>query len=243
MDYSARRSHVVRVMIAVYAVFGFALIYFLFFNTGLQLTASPDRGSDSVVLVNDSVHAIRDISVVYVKAGQREALENVALLLPGESKTLELNPGMVESSTGYIELQVMAPFHLTTRAVVPVGNPSTDDGQITFQFSYPSIGYVGQSVEAIVTGCNTSATAQRLQVAMELPAHAEWSPSPVDWSIPPNDCASTPIAFIPDAAEENLLIKIRVLTAWRVLGEGSHAVVIAMPPDSNSASSSSAGVV
>ncbi len=232
MDFTARRSHVLRVMIVVYAVFGFALIYFLFFNTGLQLHASPGSNGNSVVLANDSVHAIRDITVVYLKDGQREALQNVELLLPGESKMLELNPSMV-NGIGYIELQVMAPFHLTTRALVPVGDPTTDGGQITFQFSYPSAGYVGKVVEAIVTGCNTSDAPQQLQVAMELPAHAEWSPSPLDWSIPANDCASTLVSFVPDAPEENLLIKIRVLTAWRVLGEGSHSVAIISLPDSN----------
>ncbi len=235
MDFSARRSHVFRVMIAMYAVFGFALIYFLFFNTGLMIALSPQGSGNEVLVLNDSVHAIRDVSIVYVKDGQRQAVEVIPLLLPRESKSIVLTPDMVDASN-QVELQAMAPFHLTTRALIPVGNPSQDNGQVTFQFSYPALGYVNQPIEVIVSGCNTSSSPQQLQLAMELSSHPAWTPSPVDWSIPANDCSSTDISFTPTALAANLPIKIRVLTAWRTLGEGQHRLdVIAFPStDTNS---------
>ncbi|QQR92661.1 MAG: hypothetical protein IPJ89_00235 [Candidatus Iainarchaeum archaeon] len=239
MDFSARRSHVYRVMIAIYAVFGFALVYFLFFNTGLTIGVSPSGSGNDVMVSNDSVHAIRDVSIVYVKDGQRQALEVIPLLSPRESRTIMLTPAMVDES-GQVELQVMAPFHLTTRALIPVGMPSPDDGQVTFQFSYPPIGYVGQDVEVIASGCNTASSPQQLQLAMELPTRPEWVPAPVDWVIPANDCSSTGIAFTPTLGEEDLPIKIRVLTAWRTLGEGLHSIDVTEPPSATTSTGTGA---
>lgn len=232
MDFSARRANVFRVMLVVYGVFGIALIYFLFFNSGLTIALAPESDGSTILVVNDSVHAIRDVSIVYVKGGEKHAIEVVPLLLPREFKTIALAPTMADN-TGQVELQVMAPFHLSSRALIPVGNPTPDDGQITFQFSYPPVGYVGELVEVIASGCNTASSPQQLQLAMELATQPQWIPSPVDWTIPANDCSSTSIGFTPTSTIETLPIKIRVLTAWRTLGEGVHTIEVIEQPSAS----------
>ena len=227
MALNVRRSHVVRVMVVVYAVFGFSLLYFLFFNTGLKLNPVSDAQGGQIVVLNDSVHAIRDITVVYLKNNLQNPIGEIQLLLPHESKTFPLLPEMADPN-GSIMVLASAPFHLSTRSIVNTGNQG--EGLLSsFQFSYPEFGYVGEPIEAVVNGCNTGSAPLALSVGLEIAAHPEWQPEVMDWSVSPNDCSSTQISFTATEPVSDLLIKIRVFSPWRTLGEGVHSVNILAP--------------
>jgi hypothetical protein len=231
MEFNVRRQHVFRVMLVIYGVFGISLLYFLFFNTGLSLAPATSADGGVVTVTNTSSHAIRDIVVEFSKGGVHASVAKIPLLLPRESKQFPLTPAMANEN-GQIELFASAPFHLAVHSIIDAGQSSADVLS-SFQFSYPDIGYVNEPVETGVNGCNTSDVALALKVGLELPADPAMNPPALDWAIPANDCASTSLSFVSPIPEENLLLKIRVFTPWRTLGEGTHGVKILPARDAN----------
>lgn len=225
-----RRKRVLHVMGGVLLVFGVFLLYFLFFNSGLQMAADPAMPTQFITVSNDSVHQIRDISVSYVKAGKTIEIEKISKLNPSESRVVPLNPEFVEK--GAFTLQVSAPFHLGKQIAIDARTLDPSAANISFSFQYPSIGIVGQPVRASVDVCNNElfAISATLALFVQDPSLAS-DPFPVPMLLSPRSCANADISFMPAAAAPTLSFKIRVSTPSSVLVEKVHTMEIVPDPN------------
>lgn len=225
----ARRTKVLRAMVGVLIVFGASLIYFLFFNTGLELVSDPSDQYGKVIVSNASVHLIRSIDLSYLKNGTLVKIETIPALNPGEHHVVLLKPEFVDQ--GKFTIQVSAPFHLGKQVLIDAR--SLDPGVINarYSFQYPTLGIVGMPVISTVDACNDETFPLDASVSLQFVSPvSESTPSSLPLFIPPNSCASTSIAFTPQAAYSTLSFKIRVSTPTSVLVEKMHTLPIEAPP-------------
>lgn len=227
-----RRKRALRAMGGVLLVFSVSLAYFLFFNSGLQIASNTLSPNGSVVVSNDSVHQIRDISVSYVKDGKIIEIEKISKLNPRETHEISLAPEFVDQ--GAFTLQISAPFHLGKQIVVDARALDPGAANISFSFQYPTIGIVGQSVSASVDACNNElfAISANLALLVQDPTLAS-DPVSVPMFLSPNSCTNAIISFTPNAAAPTLSFKIRVSTPSSVLVEKVHTMEIVSNPDAN----------
>lgn len=219
----ARRSKVMKVIGVITLVFGLSLFYFLFFNTGLGLTPDPSDQGGKVIVSNTSVHLIRDISVQFIVNNQIIEAEKIAVLAPGETRTVELSDQY--ASDGKFIVQVAAPYHLSQQVVIQARSNQVDNANVSFTFQYPSIGVANESIDVEVGACNNESFPLTVKVLLDLPSSIV--PVPVqDWIIPADECASTTLSFVSSFASDDLSFKIRVFTPTHVLVEKVHHLQI-----------------
>ncbi|MDP2667012.1 MAG: hypothetical protein Q8P05_05940 [Candidatus Diapherotrites archaeon] len=219
-----RRKRVVRVMIVLYLVFGLALLYFFSFNTGLSLHPDPTNQDGIVTIRNESVHLIRDIQIVYVKAGEKIPLHHIPSLQPEDQIPVLLLPEYADQ--GFIVLEASAPYHLSQQLVI-AARANQVPPNVLLTFSYPDFGFVDVPVEPVVRACNQENFPIPLRVELRLSdSSIAPNPSPQSWTIQPGTCASVTLPFTPSSEAKDLSLNIRVLNQTLVIVEQAHVLDI-----------------
>ncbi len=220
-----RREKALRAMVGVLFVFGSALIYFLFFNSGLELYQHPTLPDEKVIVSNVSVHAIRDIVVSYVKNNEKVDFFRISVLAPGQLEEVSLSPEFVWGAKFVI--QASAPFHLGKQIVMDARRWDPARANLTFSFRYPEKGFVGNPVESVIEACNQDNFLIQLvaDVQIEDSSFANNPPSQ-EWVVPPFSCQSVSISFVPKQASSTLSFKIRVFTPSSVISERTFSIPI-----------------
>ena len=219
-----KRKRVLRVMVILYAVFGLAIVYFFFFNTGLSLVPDPANQEGIVNIRNDSVHVIKDISISYLKQGQKIELQSISELYPRSQISIPLLPEYADE--GWIVVQASAPYHLSQQIVI-AARANEIPPKVLLTFSYPDFGFVDVPVESTIRACNQENFSVPLTVDMRLSDNeVSPNPPPQSWSVEPGECASVALSFTPTREAEDLSFNIRVLNESLVIVEQTHVMSI-----------------
>ena len=214
----ARKEQVIKVIILVYVVFGASILYFLFFNAGLDIVTTAQTNNSTVRVVNNSVHAIRDITVAYVKGDVLTAIETIPILKPKEFREYPISSEWV--SGGRVILQASAPFHLTKQSIINNIAGGVTNANITFQLSYSDTGFVGSPVEIDIIGNSQEDHPIPLKAELTFLNDSNLvSPRVKDWVIAPGNDNNVSFSFTPQTRDENLSIKIRVFSEWNTFLE------------------------
>jgi hypothetical protein len=224
-----RRARVMKAGSFIFGVLGISLVYFLFFNMGLELFPDPDNSLTRVVVRNDSQHRIREISVSFMVNQEKKEAQSISFLDPQQEQSIFLDPQY--ASTDSFVVQVSAPFHLSKQIVVASEKAILENANVQFTFVTPSIAYVNQSTQLQVKVCNNELYSLPLQT--QLVALEEGSvtlPPAQEWSFPPLECEVVSILVTPLEESPDLSFKIRVFTPSTVLAER----VVSMQVISNS---------
>ncbi|MEK6970533.1 MAG: hypothetical protein AABW68_02450, partial [archaeon] len=121
---------------------------------------------------------------------------------------------------GTYTLQASAPYHLTRQISVAAQSARVDNANVSFTFSFPTIGFVGEPVIVAVSGCSYEDFPLTLNAELaDFSAEGYDSPPPEPWTIPAGSCSDAELVFTPPAVAEDLSFKIRVFTPTRVLAE------------------------
>lgn len=224
-----RRQKIVKVMAVVLVAFGGSLLYFLFFNSGLNIVPAP-ADQRSVLVVNDSVHAIRDITFVYQVGNQHLGAQTIDILLPHESVSMLLDPHFVDN--GAYTLEVSAPYHLSRRLVVQAGQNTNDIPAISVTLEIDPVGTQNKPVIIRLTGKSLDALPHLVNVSLELTDVESGITPPVsEWGLSPEGESSIILSFTPVVAIDDLSFKIRVFTPSLVLVEREYSMLVLPDPD------------
>ncbi len=218
-----RRKKVMKVMVVVLLVFGGSLIYFLFFNSGLEVLPDPSDQSGRVIIANRSVHTIREISVSYVVQGQKIPISTIPELRPNNEFPIPLDSKFVDE--GKFVIHASAPYHLSRQLAIQAQSNTTP--RISFSFEFPSIATQHNSVSVEVSGCNQDDLGIILQASLEMSSVSEGvNPPTKSWGLPPNECGSTQLVFTPLVASETLSFKIKVSSPSLMLVERTFMIEV-----------------
>lgn len=212
-----RRSKVVKAAGLIFGVLVISLVYFLFFNTGLNVVSDPNS-FNRVIVMNESQHRIREVSVSFLSGDQKNVVQKIPYLDPHQSVAIDLLPSYAVN--GSFVIQASAPFHLTKQIVIEAQSAQVDNANVSFTFTFPTLTYTGKETIVLVTACNNESFALDLQAELSsfVPA-LPLTPAPQAWSIDPDACEDLELPFIATQAGDNLSFKIRVFTPTRVLAE------------------------
>jgi hypothetical protein len=213
-------------MTLVYFAFGLSLIYFLFFTSGLSIVPDPLTPTSRVLVVNDSVHAIRDVTLYYVWDDKLVKAGTVPLLHPGEEKPVLVDTSFARG--GKVVLQASAPFHVDYRLVLLVQNPD-DSPPLSFSFSLPDIGFVGEPVEVLVEICNSDALGVTLRPELEFSDDSLiGSQETGEFVAKGGSCKEKILTFVPLMESQDLSFNIRVFRDEQVVAVQDHKMQILM---------------
>ncbi len=227
----ARRKKIVKVMAVVLVAFGGSLLYFLFFNSGLNIVPDP-ADQRSVLVVNDSVHAIRDITFVYQIGNEHAGAQTIDILLPHESTSIKLDTHYIENNA--YTLEVSAPYHLSRRLIVQAGPNTNAIPAISVTLEIDPVGTQNKPVIVRLTGKSLDVLSHLVNVSLELTDPASGITPPVsEWGLSPDGESSTTLSFTPIVASDNLSFKIRVFTPSNVLVEREYSILVLPDTDVN----------
>lgn len=228
-----RRQKIMKVMAVVLLAFGGSLVYFLFFNTGLNVVPDPSNPTEKILVVNDSVHAIRHVTLSYRVSNQEVGAQSIDILLPSESRAVELDPHFVENNA--YTVHVSAPYHLSRELVVPAGVSSSATPALSATIEVDPVGTQHKPVSVRLSGRSKDSLSHVVSVSLELndPAWGE-NPPVQEWGISPDGDSTVSLSFIPLVARQDLSFKIRVFTSSDVLIEHEYTVLVLPGTDSNS---------
>lgn len=133
---------------ALYAVLAVALLYLLFFNTGLGAEENPEEGT--VYVVNHSMHQINSITVSVREQGTARKIMEIGKMLPGERIPVDYD---FFSTPGENELVVEAPFHQTfVKRIVIAGAGAPD---LEYEMQFPGLIYANAQFLFSLKVCNS----------------------------------------------------------------------------------------
>jgi hypothetical protein len=219
-----RRAKVIKAAALLFGVLGVSLIYLLFFNTGLEIVSDPDNPSTHVAIFNSSQHRIREVSVAFLVQEQKIVVETIPLLDPSQTVSIPLPPEYAYN--GSFTLQASAPYHLTRQISIAAQSAKVDNANVSFTFSFPTLGFVGQSSSVLIEGCSYENFPLDFKAELTDFSQGELVAPSEDWVIPPSSCSEVVLEFIPVAATDDLSFKIRVFTPTRVLAEKDAMITI-----------------
>lgn len=220
-------------MAVVLLAFGGSLVYFLFFNTGLNLVPDPSDPTGKVLVVNDSVHAIRNVTLSYRVSTREVGSQLIDILLPSEALSVELDPHYLENDS--FTLHVSAPYHLSRELVVPAGTAGSATPALSATIEVDPVGTQHKPVFVRLSGRSKDSLSHVVSVSLEI-NDPSWGANPPvqDWGISPESDSSVSLSFIPLVARQDLSFKIRVFTSSDVLIEREYIVLVLPGTDSNS---------
>lgn len=219
-------------MAVVLLAFGGSLLYFLFFNSGLNISPDPSDQVGKVIVSNDSVHAIRDVNVSYLLSGKKVGGEWIDVLLPRETRTIEMDPHFLVD--GKYVVQVSAPYHLSKQVVVQALTNTNAPPAISVTFEVSSVGTQFEPVSIRLLGRSLDSLSHVVNASLELsdPSSGE-NPPVVEWGVSPDVESSITLSFTPLTAREDLSFKIKVFTPSNVLVEREYTMLVVPNPDEN----------
>lgn len=219
-------------MAVVLLAFGGSLLYFLFFNTGLNLIPDSTDPTGKVLVVNDSVHAIRDITFSYRVSNQGVGAQSIDILLPSESRAIELDSRFVENDS--YTIYVSAPYHLSRELVLPAGTLGSATPALSATIEVDPVGTQNKPISVRLTGRSKDSFSHVVSVSLELTDSAWGENPPVqDWGVSPQADSTVSLSFTPLVARQDLSFKIRVFTSSDVLIEREFTVVVLPSADTN----------
>ncbi len=226
----ARRQKVLKVMLVVLLAFGGSLFYFLFFNSGLSLSPDPSDQAGRVVVLNDSVHAIHNITFSYLVQGEAVGHQTIAVLLPRESQTIALDSHFQDGSRYLV--QVSAPYHLSRQLTIQTSSQVNTTPALSITFEVPELATQNNSFSIQLLGRNLDPIPRVVSVAFlwDNPSSGE-NPPVQEWGLPPNGEGSLALSATPLSSGENLSFKIKVFTPSNVLVERAYSLLVL--PDVN----------
>ncbi len=227
-----RRQKITKVMAIVLVAFGGSLLYFLFFNSGLNVLSDPSDPVGHVLVLNDSVHAIRSITFSYLVGNKKMGERGIDILLPRESESIELDSRFIEN--GSYTLQVSAPYHLSRQIVVQAGSLSQVVPAISVTLEVDPVGTQNKPVSIRLSGKSLDSLSLVVSASLEL-GDSSWGVNPPvsEWGLSPDGESSVVLSFTPLVARENLSFKIRVFTPSNVLVEREYSILVLPNVDVN----------
>jgi hypothetical protein len=228
----ARRQKVLKVMAVVLVAFGGSLVYFLFFNSGLTLSPDPANQAGRVIVLNDSVHAIHDVTFSYVVQGKLVGSQTFDVLLPRESKLIDLDTHFQDGPS--YTVYVSAPYHLSRQLTIQTGSPANTTPALSITFEVPEIATQNNPVSIQLSGRNLDPIAGVVRVAWEWDSPSFGENPPIEeWGLPPNGESALTISSTPLSSGDDLSFKIKVFTPSTVLVERSYTLNVLPGPDAN----------
>jgi len=213
-----RREKVIKAAALLFGVLGLSLIYLLFFNTGLEIVSDPQNPTTHVLILNNSQHRIREVSVSFLVGNQKIVVQTIPSLDPSQTVSIPLSPEY--ASNGAFTLQATAPYHLTRQISIASQSAKVDNANVAFTFSFPTIGFVDEPVVVSITACSYENFPLDLKAELsDFTNEAGISTPASDWTIPPAECSDLELSYTPISPLEDLSFKIRVFTPTRVLAE------------------------
>ncbi len=226
----ARRQKVLKVMAVVLVAFGGSLLYFLFFNSGLSLSPDPTNQAGRVIVLNDSVHAIHDVTFSYVVQGRVVSSQTIDVLLPRESKLIDLDSHFQDGSSYLV--RVTAPYHLSRQLTIQTSSPVNTIPALSITFEVPDVATQNTPISIQLSGRNLDPIPRVVSVAFEWdsPSFGE-NPPILEWGLPSNGESTLNVSATPLSSGEDLSFKIKVFTPSNVLVERAYPITVL--PDVN----------
>ena len=228
----ARRQKILKVMAVVLVAFGGSLFYFLFFNSGLALAPDPTDQAGHVLVMNDSVHAIHNITFSYLVEGKESGAQSVSVLLPRESVSMSLDNHYLDGSNYLV--QVRAPYHISRQINIQTSNNIDMIPALSISFESPSFATQNNPVLINLIARNLDPIPRDVRASFDwtIPSSGE-NPPVQEWGLPPNGEGSLALSATPFVASDNLSFKIKVFTPSNVLVEREYSLQVLPDPDAN----------
>ncbi|MFH0970899.1 MAG: hypothetical protein V1776_05615 [Candidatus Diapherotrites archaeon] len=213
-----RRARVMKVATILFVVLGVSLVYFLFFNTGLQVAPDPDDSFGHVIIWNDSKHRIQNVSVGYVVDDTIIEIEKILFLDPDQIVKIQLDEKYVSHDAHIIH--VSAPLHLSRQISIFTKKAVEDNANVQFTFVIPTAAYALDSTVIELRVCNGENFPLDLMGSFDGLSSTDANiPTVLSWSFPPNGCDSVLLPITPLHGPGTLSFKIRVFSSTRTFAE------------------------
>ncbi len=146
--------------LAIYVLFGGALIYLLLFNVGLEIEErlDPLSGSKGIFVKNSSSRTIYNISVSYMEGGEKKEILFIKELKAGEERKIDYS---FPPELTTVELLVEAPYHQA--ASRPIMLKLTGTG-LTYNFKVQQRMFKGVDFNCALEICNDADAAKDVVV-------------------------------------------------------------------------------
>jgi hypothetical protein len=145
MRFSKRQKQMRYYFLGIVGLYIGVLIILLFFMPGLSLVGREVNDEIQLYVVNDSVHAIREIDV---STNQGHVLLQIPLMLPQEEIEIPLR-----GLKGYVIVQAHAPFHSTTFRAISLSG--TQGVNVSYETAISPTTQIGFASPVHVSVCNT----------------------------------------------------------------------------------------
>ncbi len=149
-----QKKRTVMIFVAVMFVFAIILSYLLFFNTGLEVesTYTQEQKEIHITVKNNSMHAIRNITVNYVTiSGDEKEIDSIEKLAPEESKEILLKKN--EEMEDFVDVIVRALFHQSVSKRIIVGESQEQSG-LSYSVTAPEYAFTGLEYVIKIGICN-----------------------------------------------------------------------------------------
>lgn len=163
LSFTSNKKRIISVFILIYLVFGIALVYLLFFNTGLTLVQQVDESVLNKVFVkNDSIHIIKKIQISYLNPeGSKVTFQEIPALSP--SNTADVDISKIEFQK--FQLFAEAPFHSPVNQTIAM-NESKKATNLKSTILASKVAFISLAYELKMELCNNS-KADLADVAIE----------------------------------------------------------------------------
>lgn len=222
-------------MAVVLIAFGGSLLYFLFFNSGLALVSDPSDQAGHILILNDSVHSIHDITLSYIVGGQETGEQTIGVLLPRESYSITLDDHYLDA--GKYIIKASAPYHLSRQIIIQTSSNTNPIPALSITFEVPNLGTQNHPVTINLIGRNLDPVPHVVSVSFEWSSSSSGVNPPIqEWGLPPNGEGSLSLSATPLRGDQNLSFKIKVFTPSNVLVERGYSILVLPDMDNNAAS-------
>ena len=147
------RGHFLIVFACIYLAYAAIVFYLLYFNTGIAIDASIDKGGNAVnvIVKNESSRMIKDIKIEMLVGDEVEDSKMLSALRPGKDAFLNF-PFEIAAGKN-ITVSASAPFHLPVKRILELGKTLQIKIRSTLKLSREKI-FVDQNLWMALELCN-----------------------------------------------------------------------------------------
>ncbi len=189
----------------IYLVFGGALTYLFFFNSGLAFDKENQNGQGVLLLKNASQHLINDVVLsLDTGTGEGKTLLEIPAFEPGATRKIELAQLPQQKN---VTLVANARYHQTVTARLSLETLSQET-RLRSSFQVPKVAFVGQKFEVKIEVCNEAAQPEAIQVreAHDAKAFAEQATRTYKIELGGEQCATVVAPFTPARAGKTSIL-------------------------------------